>query len=90
MKAKVKFEGIYADTVLAKNLFKHNKKNKEKLYLIVAACDTVINMKDLEAYLKTGKDNLRDGDEAVMESLLGVKKGSVNLVALLNDKDKKI
>ena len=64
---KVKFEGEFADTTFAKNLFKHNKKNKAQLYLIIAAHDTKINMKELEKHLKTGKDNLRDGDESTME-----------------------
>jgi prolyl-tRNA synthetase len=68
----------------------HNKKKKEQLFLIVAAHDTEVNLKELEKHLKTGSGNLRAAEENVMESVLGVKKGSVCLFAILNDKDKKV
>jgi Ala-tRNA(Pro) deacylase len=87
---KVKFEGEHEKTTFAKNLFLHNKKNKQQLFLVVAAHDTEVNMKALEKHLKTGSSNLRAADESVMEEVLGVKKGSVCLFAILNDKDKKV
>lgn len=90
MLEKVKFEGDYAKAIFAKNLFLHNKKKKELVYLVVAAHDTQIDMKGLTTHLKAGSGNLRAGDEDIMEELLGVKKGSVNLFSILNDTAKKV
>ncbi len=87
---KVKFEGDHEKTVFAKNLFLHNKKNKEQLFLVVAAHDTEVSMKGLEKHLGTGSSNLRAAEEKVMEEVLGVKKGSVCLFAILNDKGNKV
>jgi Ala-tRNA(Pro) deacylase len=47
-------------------------------------------MKGLTTHVKAGSGNLRAGDQEVMESLLGVKKGAVNLFSILNDTDKKV
>lgn len=90
MLEKVKFDGEYERTMFAKNLFLNNKKKKEEIYLVVAAHDTNIDMKALEKHLKTGSGNLRAADPEVMESFIGVKKGAVNLFAILNDTDKKV
>lgn len=76
--------------MFAKNLFLANKKKKEQIYLVVAAHDTQIDMKGLTTHLKAGSGNLRAGDQDVMESLLGVKKGAVNLLSLLNDTGSKV
>ena len=48
--------------MFAKNLFLHNKKKKENLFLVIAAHNTIVNMKELEKHLKTGSGNLRGGD----------------------------
>lgn len=90
MLEKVKFEGEHAHAVFAKNLFLHNKKKKELVYLLVAAHDTNIDMKALTTHLKSGSGNLRAGDADVMESLLGVKKGAVTIFSILNDTPKKV
>lgn len=90
MLEKVKFEGDFAKAVFAKNLFLHNKKKKELVYLVIAAHDTNIDMKALTTHLKAGSGNLRAGDQEVMESLLGATKGAVNLFAILNDTAKKV
>ena len=90
MLEKVHFEGENANAMFAKNLFLHNKKKKELVYLVVAAHSTEIDMKALTVHLKAGSGNLRAGDQDVMEQLLGVKKGAVNLFSVLNDKDKKV
>jgi Ala-tRNA(Pro) deacylase len=66
-------------------LYLANKKKKEQVYLVVAAHDTAIDMKGLTTLLKAGSGNLRGGDPEEMERLLGVKKGAVNLFAILND-----
>lgn len=89
MLEKVKFEGDHAKAVFAKNLFLHNKKNKELVYLVIAAHDTQIDMKALEKHWKSGSGNLRAGDQEVMENLLGATKGAVNLFSILNDKSAK-
>jgi Ala-tRNA(Pro) deacylase len=67
MLEKVKFEGDSAKAVFAKNLFLHNKKKKDLVYLVVAAHDTNIDMKALTTHLKAGSGNLRGGDQDVME-----------------------
>ncbi len=90
MLEKVKFEGEYQSAAFAKNLFLANKKKKEQIYLVVAAHDTTIDMKGLTSHLKAGSGNLRAGDQDVMEQLLGVKKGAVNLFSILNDTDNKV
>lgn len=91
MVEKVKFIGDYEGKVLfAKNLFLANKKKKELMYLVVAAHNTEIDMKALTTHLKSGSGNLRAGDVDVMESILGAKKGAVNLFAILNDTTNKV
>ena len=40
MKEHVKFEGEYSQTVLAKQLFLNDKKNKDLMWLVCAAADT--------------------------------------------------
>ena len=90
MLEKVKFDGKHASTMFAKNLFLNNKKKKEQVFLVVAAHDTTVDMKGLEKHLATGSGNLRAADPAVMEQLIGVKQGSVNLFAILNDTAKKV
>ena len=90
MLEKVKFEGEHANAVFAKNLFLHNKKKKELVYLVVCQHDTAIDMKALTTHWKSGSGNLRAGDADVMEALLGVKKGAVTLFSILNDTDKKV
>lgn len=90
MLEKVKFEGDNAKAVFAKNLFLHNKKKKELVYLLIAAHDTPIDMKGLTNHLKAGSGNLRAGDQDVMEQLLGATKGAVNIFSIVNDTAKKV
>lgn len=90
MLEKVKFEGEHAKAIFAKNLFLQDKKKKETAYLVIAAHDTNIDMKGLTKHLKAGSGNLRGGDVETMEAMLGAKKGSVNLFAILNDTAKKV
>lgn len=89
MLEKVKFVDDNSTPMFAKNLFFINKKTKV-LYLIVAAHNTTFDTKGLEKHLKCGSGNLRGGDPELMEQILGVGKGSVNLFSLLNDTGKKI
>jgi Ala-tRNA(Pro) deacylase len=60
------------------------------MYLVVAVHDTEIDMKALTTHFKAGSGNLRAGDEQVMESILGVKKGAVNLFSIVNDTENKV
>jgi Ala-tRNA(Pro) deacylase len=90
MLEKVKFEGEHSKAVFAKNLFLQDKKKKDGAYLVIAAHDTNIDMKGLTKHLKAGSGNLRGGDVEIMEAMLGAKKGSVNLFAILNDTAKKV
>lgn len=76
--------------MLAKNLFLWDKKKKENMWLVCAAVDNNFDLKDLSKHLGVGSGNLRGADEDVMSSLLGCKKGMVNLFAMLNDADKKV
>lgn len=57
---------------------------------MIAAHDTNIDMKGLTKHLKAGSGNLRAGDVEIMEAMLGAKKGSLNLFAILNDTAKKV
>ena len=86
----VKFEGVYADTKFAKNLFLYDKKKKERLWLVICAHDTAFSMKALEKSFGIKNGDLRGADPEILESTLGVKGGSVNLFAIINDKDNKV
>mmetsp|Transcript_3564 Transcript_3564/g.2591 ORF Transcript_3564/g.2591 Transcript_3564/m.2591 type:complete len:164 (+) Transcript_3564:170-661(+) len=76
--------------MIAKNLFLHNKKNKEQLFLVIAAHNTTVDMKELTKHLKVGSGNLRGADEDVMKEVLGTAKGHVCVFALMNDTAKKV
>jgi len=56
------------------------------MWLICAAHDTVIDMKELSKALGVASGKLRAGDAAFMERILGVDPGNVNLFSILNDK----
>jgi len=86
----VKFEDKWANTKFAKNLFLYDKKKKERMWLVICAHDTQFSMKLLEKHLKCANGNLRGAQPEFLEQTLGVKGGSVNLFAIVNDKDKKV
>lgn len=54
------------ETLLAKNLFIKDKKNKDQFYLVVARHDTNADFKLLAKHLKTSASNLRGGEEDQM------------------------
>ncbi len=58
----IKFTGEHQGTVLAKQLFLWDKKNKEKLVLICAALDTKIVTKDVAKRVGIKPDNFRMAD----------------------------
>lgn len=86
----VKFEGMYQNTKFAKNLFLYDKKKKERLWLVICAHDAQFTMRALEKNFGVGNGNLRGADPELMEATIGVKGGSVNLFAIINDKDSKV
>ena len=90
MLEQVKFEGEFAGTKFAKNLFLYDKKKKERMWLVICAHDCVFAMKNLEKKLGVSSGCLRGAEASVLEETLGVKGGSVNLFSILNDVEKKV
>lgn len=90
MKQVVKFDGEFAETVLAKQLFLHDKKKKENMWLVCAGVDTTVDMKALSKHLKVGSGNLRAADLESLEKYLGCRKGLVNYFATINDTGKNV
>lgn len=86
----IKVVNFGKETLLAKNIFIKDKKNKDQFYLVVAKHDTNADFKLLAKYLKTSASNLRGGDEDQMFEILGVKPGSVNLFSIINDSEDKV
>ena len=90
MEEKVKFEGVFTKTKFAKNLFNYDKKKKDNVYLIVAACDAQFDMNAMAKKLGVSSGNFRGADADRLYDMLGVKGGSVNIFALLNDPENKV
>ena len=63
----IKFEGKYASAVLAKQMFLWDKKRKENIWLVCAAVETNINLKDLSKFLSVKSGNLRFCDDETLE-----------------------
>lgn len=60
------------------------------MWLVIACHDTQFQMKSLEKHLKCSSGSLRGAQPEVLEQTLGVKGGSVNLFALVNDPTHKV
>jgi len=69
-----------------KNLFL--KDRKQRLWLISAAQDTVIDLKAAPGLI--GSDRLSFGNETLMWETLGVRPGSVTALGLINDVDRRV
>tara|TARA_R110001606_G_scaffold359994_7_gene512215 strand:- start:5058 stop:5525 length:468 start_codon:yes stop_codon:yes gene_type:complete len=69
-----------------KNLFL--KDRKDRLWLISAHQDTVIDLKRTPAAI--GSDRLSFGPEALMLATLGVRPGAVTALGLVNDVDRRV
>ena len=69
-----------------KNLFLKDK--KQRLWLISAAQDTVIDLKAAPGLI--GSDRLSFGNETLMWETLGVRPGSVTALGLINDVDRRV
>ena len=70
------------DAVSTKNLFLCDKKAR-RFFLAVTACEKTVNLEDLAAQL--GVPHLRFGSEENLWRLLGVMRGSVTMMGLVND-----
>jgi Ala-tRNA(Pro) deacylase len=68
--------------VSTKNLFLCDKK-KRHYFLMVTSCEKTVRLDDLKEQL--GVSHLRFGPEADLERLLGVGRGSVTMMGLVND-----
>ncbi|KAL3777740.1 hypothetical protein HJC23_005373 [Cyclotella cryptica] len=72
-----------------KNLFFKDKKHG--LFLVTVASSTDVNTKELASLLKLdGKVNLRLADEELLLQKLGVKKGCLGPLAIMNNVDKDV
>ncbi len=69
-------------TVSTKNLFLCDKKGR-RFILVVTACEKTMNLANLAEQI--GVSSLRFGSEENLERLLGVKRGAVTMMALVND-----
>ena len=81
----VQWEGEFANTMKAKNLFLADKKNKARMWVVCATTDAAIDMKALTKALGVGSGNLRGGSEEAMFEKLGARKGGLNLFSIIND-----
>jgi Ala-tRNA(Pro) deacylase len=73
--------------VSTKNLFLCDKKGRN-FYLVVTACEKSMDFKHLAAQL--GAVKLRFGSEENLERLLGVSRGAVTVLGLLNDVEHRV
>ena len=82
----VRFEGEWNDGMMfIKNLFYQDKKNKARMWVVVAANDTEIDLKALTKKLGCGSGNLRAGSQETMYEKLGAVKGGLNVFSVVND-----
>jgi hypothetical protein len=91
MLEKVKFQfEPFTTAKFAKNLFLWDRRKKHRLWLVCAAHDTQIDLKQLCKVLGCASGGLRQASEEVMMEHLGCIPGSVNLFSILNDKQNKV
>jgi Ala-tRNA(Pro) deacylase len=70
--------------VSTKNLFLCDKK-KRQFFLVVTACEKTVRLEGLSKQLSFS--HLRFGSEADLERLLGVGRGAVTMMGLVNDSE---
>jgi Ala-tRNA(Pro) deacylase len=73
--------------VSTKNLFLCDKK-AHRFFLVVTACEKTVNLDGLSSQLEVSR--LRFGSEENLERLLGVTRGSVTMMGLVNDTEHKV
>ena len=74
--------------VLTKNLFVRDK--KYGMYLITTVDDKTVDLKSFAKMVNCSGANFRFGDEVLLQEKLGVTKGSVSPLALMNDKGNEV
>jgi len=90
MLAAIKFEGEHASAMLAKQLFLHDKKNKDRMWLVCAGLTTTIDLKALSKKVGVGSGNLRGADADSLYKYLGCKQGMVNFYSTVNDSGRNV
>lgn len=78
----------HLDGTLTKNLFLRDK--KYGLFLVTVLSTRDVNLKQFASSLKLSGANFRFGDEALLTEKLGVTRGAVSPLALINDKSKDV
>ena len=73
--------------VSTKNLFLCDKKAR-RFFLIVTACEKTVKLDEFSARL--GAPHLRFGSEENLMRLLGVRRGAVTMMGLVNDTDHRV
>jgi Ala-tRNA(Pro) deacylase len=73
--------------VSTKNLFLCDKKGRQ-FFLVVTACEKTVNLEGLSSQL--GVSRLRFGSEENLMRLLGVTRGSVTMMGLVNDTEHQV
>ena len=73
---------------MTKNLFLKDK--KAGLFLVTAGFNREVNIKTLQGMLGLSGANMRFGDEELLQSTLGVAKGSVTPFCMMHDTEKKV
>ena len=73
--------------VSTKNLFLCDKKAR-RFFLMVTACEKTVKLDELSARL--GAPHLRFGSEENLMRLLGVRRGAVTMMGLVNDTDHRV
>jgi len=73
--------------VSTKNLFLCDKKAR-RFFLIVTACEKTVKLD--EFYARLGAHHLRFGSEENLMRLLGVRRGAVTMMGLVNDTDHRV
>jgi Ala-tRNA(Pro) deacylase len=73
--------------VSTKNLFLCDKKGRQ-FFLAVTACEKTVNLEGLSSQL--GVSRLRFGSEENLMRMLGVTRGSVTMMGLANDTERKV
>ncbi len=73
--------------VSTKNLFLSDKKGR-RFFLVVTACEKQVDLERLGAQI--GYPRLRFGSESRLQALLGVTRGSVTMLGLVNDLERQV
>jgi Ala-tRNA(Pro) deacylase len=75
------------DAVSTKNLFLCDKKAR-RFFLVVTACEKTMKLDELSSQLRVA--HLRFGSEGNLMRLLGVNRGAVTMMGLINDAEHRV